>query len=543
MLNRLTIISDYIGSIKNVSIASPFIQKEEAILGKISVSEQKQSLDFEVVIQPEYPFQAHESETIRFINENLLSYNHVNSDGSICLHTAHCPELLQKLELDFEGLRSWIKKYYVDLEDDSNYEHIIVNESLVDNERHSFLFTDVDHKFSRGEFGSFQYSLLAKGKSGDFTVNTYLVQNFKKDVFCRWNSFYKSYPSNSIGLFVYIERPPVVNRRFIIKKWIDLEPYINQDFLSFLYGIEKTTRGKEKTYRFPLLIGYKLPTGEIHWQCAMFSSENFPNYGVKNPVNKRYEGRLKDIEILWTQTKNSSYKYFFGRGSLNEKLTNGKILIIGIGAIGSMVATTLVRGGCKNINIIDYDIKEPENICRSEYLFCTGINNKTHDLVSHLSYISPFVEVSASEKLTDYIKVLLDQDGFPEAVDNHLDQYDFIIDCSTDNDLAYILDNAKIRSTVINISITNFANELVCTTKPGLYHWLKEIFSKLEKNESLYNPTGCWNPTFSASYNDIAALVQLAIKYINSSLGKNKPVRNFYISQNKDNYTLKINQY
>ena len=63
---------------------------------------------------------------------------------------------------------------------------------------------------------------------------------------------------------------------------------------------------------------------------------------------------------------------------MNEQLTNSKILIIGIGAIGSIVAKTLVRSGCTKVDFIDYDIKEPENVCRSEYSFYTGTVSYTH---------------------------------------------------------------------------------------------------------------------------------------------------------------------
>lgn len=545
MLARLESIVEHINHLKNVRITSPFEQKEEVIRGNIALTEAETILNFEVIILPEYPFQSHESETIRFINKDMLDLNHVNADGSICIHTSHCPELNQKLDLDFNGLRSWIKKYYLNKETDANYEHLIVNESLINGVRNVFLFTDVDCNFSKGEFGTFQYTILPKGKSCNIDINTYLVQSFKKDlVKCKWSGFYKTLNSNNYGFFIYIERPPAENRRFAIKTWVELEPYVSQDFLYYLNNTKKNLESKKEQIPVPLFIGYKIPTGEIHWQCAIFLSNNFPNYGEKNPVSKKFEGRLSSDGIIWAQTKNCSYKYFFGRGALHERLTNSKILIIGIGAIGSIVATTLVRGGCTNINIIDYDIKEPENVCRSEYSFITGINDKTYDLSQHLLTISPFVEIRSNERLTDYIKVSLNKEGFPEAIDEHLDQFDLIFDCTTDNDIAFILDKAKINSFVINISITNLAKELVCAVKPELYHWLKVIFQKLENDtENLYNPTGCWSPTFKASYNDIAVLVQFAIKHINKCFEKGISIRNFYISQNEDGDNLKISQY
>ena len=101
----------------------------------------------------------------------------------------------------------------------------------------------------------------------------------------------------------------------------------------------------------------------IHWQVAMID--------LKDQFFKNTRGiyELCDKKINWVISKNSSYHYFFGRGAFHPNLTDKKVLIIGLGAIGSQVAKTLVRGGCKNITIADYDVKEPENICRSEYNF------------------------------------------------------------------------------------------------------------------------------------------------------------------------------
>ena len=51
-----------------------------------------------------------------------------------------------------------------------------------------------------------------------------------------------------------------------------------------------------------------------------------------------------------------------------------KILIIGVGAIGSMVAKTLAKGGCRHIDIVDYDVKEPSSFVLA------------FDVLEHLNY-------------------------------------------------------------------------------------------------------------------------------------------------------------
>ena len=73
----------------------------------------------------------------------------------------------------------------------------------------------------------------------------------------------------------------------------------------------------------------------IHWQVAMID--------LKDQFFKNTQGiyELCDKKINWVISKNSSYHYFFGRGAFHPNLTNKKVLIIGLGAIGSQVAKTL----------------------------------------------------------------------------------------------------------------------------------------------------------------------------------------------------------
>src|SRR5690606_16381344 len=105
-------------------------------------------------------------------------------------------------------------------------------------------------------------------------------------------------------------------------------------------------------------------------------------------------------------------------------------------------------------------------------------------------------------------------------------------DCSADNDLLYVLSQLNINSTLLNLSISNHAKHLVCATEHNRYEFITSQFGgnilKFDVDD-LHNPTGCWSPTFKASYNDINVLVQTAIKQINLTLEQEKTLRNFVI--------------
>jgi len=238
----------------------------------------------------------------------------------------------------------------------------------------------------------------------------------------------------------------------------------------------------------------------------MLEFGNFPIYGEK--VNKQWLTMIDSNRAIdWAMTRNCSNKYFFGRGSLNKKLTNGKILIIGIGAIGSIIAKTLVRSGCTKVDFIDYDVKEPENVCRSEYSFSTGISNKTNDLINELCLISPYFEPTNggydySEAFDFYIKSHLTDVTLKTDIEKRLNEYDVIFDCSADNDLLYVLSQLTINSTLLNLSISNNAKQIGVCCRKNRYDFIITQFNgnvlKFDVDD-LYNPTGCWNPTFKAS--------------------------------------------
>lgn len=550
MNDRIATIETAINQFEGAKIISPFEKRGEIIYGRISLSEQEVTLSFDVEIYPQYPFQFHESETIRFINHDLLVYDHINSDGSVCVHTLHHPELSEKVTLDLNGLRHWIIKYYINRDVDSNYEHIVVNHKAINGEHRVFLFTEVDFVFKKGMHGQFKYSLLREGQWRKEDYTTLLVQGFtvnRSYVPSKWSSIYQQMDMDE-GVFYYHDTPPVENRRFAVKSFHQLENFFSQEFLTYLNTYSKHLQFKgDHVSHVPLLIGYPINENENHWQAILIPINEFPNYGQKISGNGTWISRLKEQPIIWAQTRNCSYSYFFGRGAFHLAITKARILVIGIGAIGSMVSTALIRGGVTDILLVDHDIKEAENICRSEYAFLPGLTSKITELTNRLIAISPFVEVRGSETLIDMFKVVINGDDttWLTAIKEHLDEYDIIFDCSTDNDIAFLLDQLELKGEVYSLSITNHARELICATKQNLYSWLKQIFYQLQReSDDLYAPTGCWSPTFRASYNDISVLVQFALRHINQCFKQSALVRHFYLSCTEENeFTIKLKQF
>ena len=139
--------------IKSIILEIPFVkqlnkieQREFSIVGNVEISfeELENSLTFDFKIDQEYPLKSYESESIKFWNEELVAYNHVMQSGNICIHTSHSTNIKEKLRIDFNALKEWVIKYYINKDLDLNYEHIVVNESPINDKYYSFIFTETD---------------------------------------------------------------------------------------------------------------------------------------------------------------------------------------------------------------------------------------------------------------------------------------------------------------------------------------------------------------------------------------------------------------
>ncbi|EGK02075.1 hypothetical protein [Dysgonomonas gadei] len=109
----------------------------------------------------------------------------------------------------------------------------------------------------------------------------------------------------------------------------------------------------------------------------------------------------------------------------------------------------------------------------------------------------------------------------------------------------HILDKLELPN-IITISITNKSKALVCACTPKSYRWVMNQYQSILDNDTsdMYNPTGCWSPTFKASYNDIQTLVQYAVKQLNYKMEKGFPLNNFTLEiDESNNIEIKLKEY
>lgn len=506
----------------------------------VQTEEGQPPLQWEVRIASFYPYKVDNSESIHFFNTSLIAYPHIMRSGFLCLHTPKVENSKEQFKIDILRLKEWVDKYYVRKEKDEHYEELVVAHNLIGDIYYNFLYTDTNKEFPKKDYGTVDLTMFVPGVHDGKRMDTFLANTFHSKIsgeeyVCQWGKGNKK-QMRFEGIYCFLEQAPSLYDKFVLESYNDMSSLFSWSQMQFLY---KRSLNKEEAQRVPLFCGYKIPNGEMRWQVAMLKANDFPiksekvKCGGRPIINYSYTKTLID----WASSYNCSYDYFFGRGCLPSSLAEKKILIIGIGAIGSMVAKTLARSGSKYLGLYDVDLKEPGNVCRSEYDFLSGISDKSYELSSVLQSISPFVQCEISPKALDsWIKLTMDNDETKNAIQEILNKYDIIFDCSTDDSMMYVLDKLNLRAKLINISISNHANELVCAMGNNITETVKFIFTQIIKSDTLdmFYPTGCWSPTFKASYNDIAAKLQLALKHIIGMLTAIEPESNFYVSETQD---------
>ena len=506
----------------------------------VQTEEGQPPLQWEVRIASFYPYKVDNSESIHFFNTSLIAYPHIMRSGFLCLHTPKVENPKEQFKIDILRLKEWVDKYYVRKEKDEHYEELVVAHNLIGDIYYNFLYTDTNKEFPKNDYGTVDLTMLVPGVHDGKRMDTFLANTFHSKIsgeeyVCQWGKSNKK-QMRFEGIYCFLEQAPSLYDKFVLESYNDMSSLFSWSQMQFLY---KRSLNKEEAQRVPLFCGYKIPNGEMRWQVAMLKANDFPiksekvKCGGRPFINYSYTKTLID----WASSYNCSYDYFFGRGCLPSSLAEKKILIIGIGAIGSMVAKTLARSGSKYLGLYDVDLKEPGNVCRSEYDFLSGISDKSYELSSVLQSMSPFVQCEISPKALDsWIKLTMDNDETKNAIQEILNKYDIIFDCSTDDSMMYVLDKLNLRAKLINISISNHANELVCAMGNNITETVKFIFTQIIKSDTLdmFYPTGCWSPTFKASYNDIAAKLQLALKHIIGMLTAIEPESNFYVSETQD---------
>jgi hypothetical protein len=248
-------------------------------------------------------------------------------------------------------------------------------------------------------------------------------------------------------------------------------------------------------------------------------------------------------------TQKVSEEMYFGRGAFSANLSNKKVALVGLGAIGSMIAESVARSGVSKLGLWDNDIVEPGNICRSAYSLKDLGESKVEAIVRIIKAINPNIKSENVFKSGVWRNISLNRAEYingsfygnveygnqNDAV-KQIEGYDLIIDCTGSNEMLHFLSYAVPNIPVISLCITNKAKELLCvSSKDGNPFELRKAYlSRIEQDTKNYylEGEGCYSPTFLATNSDIASLVNLALKDLNKSYAEGELMHSVVYSYN-----------
>lgn len=305
-----------------------------------------------------------------------------------------------------------------------------------------------------------------------------------------------------------------------------------------LQNMNKALHGKEAT---ELYIGYPIPKkygepfSEIHWQAIMMpkmlprtEGSNKPPHGFRTFARWQWwlerTRLLSDYEQLnYLETVNWHPDRLQARGRLLRSLRDAKVILIGCGALGSIVAELLVRGGLREILFIDPQILEAGNLVRHTLAGQDIGKWKAEALAKRLSSSAPFTNIrfNTSRFPTEHYEVI-----------SLIEDYDVVVDCTADDEVIHCLSLGfwEMEKLFISSSVGYKARRTFLFTHRGLefpfniYQSLIEPLLQEERTAWIddgetIEGAGCWSPLFPARMDDLMLAASSTIKVLEEMMG------------------------
>jgi hypothetical protein len=278
-----------------------------------------------------------------------------------------------------------------------------------------------------------------------------------------------------------------------------------------------------------LLIGYPIPMRigdaptEMHWDTVILPPVARPGRPMAGFRTNELGWWMHDRqgpfgdhgEMRYLPTENWSERRLRARGGLSKEVRSTKVALIGVGALGSVVAELLVRAGLRHLALFDADRFIAGNMCR-HIATLNDVGCSKVEVARRLMQISPFVEIASHG------------DGLPaspETIGNLLERYDAIIDCTASSDVLAVMAQAwwATPRLFLSASVGYAASHLfvfaafdnafpLAQFETEIEPWLQQETSAWTHHGELLEGAGCWSPLFPARQDDLVLAAAICVK-------------------------------
>jgi hypothetical protein len=350
------------------------------------------------------------------------------------------------------------------------------------------------------------------------------------------------------GVWVRLGGVPLVRDWEVPREWSDFlkaEPIFSQ-------LVSQATAAMRDGKHHVCLVGFPIPkkVGEdasrMHWQALLLPRlTDKPTKGFSRATEQSFWSRDKATVLRgpvgWIRSENWAEDQLSTRGTLPDGLKDRAILLLGCGALGAPVAEMLVRGGVREMMLVDGDSVQTGNLVRHTLMTSDIGSSKAAALANRLNSTNVHAKVTPISA------------EFPPSekeARERIDTCDLVLDCTACDDVLRSMETYPWsgRRDFISLSMGYSAQRLFCFTASGCSfprpeflkqfqpHWERER-AEHPLQELPWEGIGCWHPVFPGRIDDVWLLASMGVKYIAGAMDGTYPEGEIVVFEQSDGDT------
>lgn len=326
------------------------------------------------------------------------------------------------------------------------------------------------------------------------------------------------------GYWTRLARPPSLDPWQAPRTWKELAAAVAAGGDEPDVVFEKIRPGRLGSGARLLLLGSPIPRrfgeppAQLAWQASWMPRLGLPSRKARRAHRAVSLAELMSLRtggaarVQWLSVANWAAERLEGRGRLARSIRDSEVVLLGAGALGSLVGELLVRGGVHRLTVIDHDRLDVGNLVRHTLLAEDLYVAKAAALARRLNGASPHAQV-------------LGVDTRVPSLDARtaMNRADVIIDCTAEDDVlrALAAESFSEPKRWISAAVASQARSLFIFMAKGRSFPADEFFVSMDPYsaaavdaEMTWEGPGCWSPLFPARMDQIAILAALVVERV-----------------------------
>lgn len=329
------------------------------------------------------------------------------------------------------------------------------------------------------------------------------------------------------SLWIRLERPPIIDPWMFPRTWEELFAFGEKQGIDIKGIISRLLVSSDMlsagmflaiVYPIPRLVGGDDVT--MSWIFMDLPEFNFPTKGFRNILSTKlryYMSKFKG-EIKYYHAENLYTDCLLSRGRINDRIARKNTAIIGLGALGSVLAENFSRIGFENLHLFDGDRFIFSNVARHILGIDSHNKDKCEEVRSKIIKNNPNLKVACHSDLT-YKNVA------------SLSLCDMVIDCSANMQVLKILSSREFEKeklfviAAMSYGACDFIVYFFRSKKFDYKEYCEKVLPtfkslvsdlNLEEKDLVMQGIGCYHPVFPARFDDVNIWGSTLVKVIDS---------------------------